>query len=379
MKICIFVRVLWPGGVQAIAFSEAKSLEELGHKVDLVFLRDSGRGVYPWSYLHSFKVMYNSSISKRPLHKLFWLITRQYNPERGEDSTVDLDLIKKFEKTRDRYDVVIYFDQLAAFYANLGKRIHRDRYIVNIMETGLKENDVLRKYILNRAIRDASAIITIGKKNFDVLNNRQHKKVYLLYPGTYPKIDSPGFQQRENRILSITMWDRGRHPEIFLEIAKVLENETVYLLGDWTDYSYFNEFVKRVKSFGLENKIVVTGKVTREVLEENYRLAKVLVRFGYNEFGPGMATLEAISFGIPLIINNDIGIKDMIDSMGCDPSILVDQADPDEIALAIKKLTQNEREWQLKSKNALSLAEKISWEDHGKKLERILTEIMTEN
>ena len=379
MKICIFVRVLWPGGVQAIAFGEAKSLEDLGHKVDLIFLRDSGRGVYPWSYLHPFKVIYNSSINKRSLHKLFWFITRQYNPERGEDSTVDLDLIKKFEKTRDRYDVVIYFDQLAAFYANLGKRIHGDRYIVNIMETGLNENDFLRKYIQNRALRNASATITIGKKNFDILNNRKYKKVYLLYPGTYPKLDSPEFQQRENRILSITMWDRGRHPEIFLEVAKVLENETIYLLGDWTDYSYFNEFVKRVKSLGLENKIVVTGKVTREILEENYRLAKVLVRFGYKEFGPGMATLEAISFGIPLIINNDIGIKDMIDSIGCDPSIVVDQANPDEIALAIKKLIQNESEWQLKSKNALSLAEKISWEYHGKKLERILNEIKTEN
>lgn len=375
MKICIFVRILWPGGVQSIAFGEAKSLTDMGHKVDLVFLRDSGRGIHPWSYWHPYKIVYPPEINQRPLHRLFWIITSKYAPERGEDATVDLDLIKKFERTRDKYDVIIYFDQQSAFYANLGKKLHGDRFIVNVMETWYKSKHLLPRYVEKRALKNASGIITIGEKNYNFLNKMQYKNVYLLYPGTQLISNVPEFQQREDRILSVTMWDRGRHPEIFLEIAKLLTRGKIYLLGDWTDKSFFNEYREKIKSLGLENKIILTGKITKEELDRNYRLAKVVVRFGFDEFGPGMATLEAIGYGLPLIINNGIGMKDIIDSFGIDPSIVVGLDDYKTMTEAIEKLLTDEEEWNLKHKNALSLAKIMSWEEHGRRLENILNKI----
>jgi glycosyltransferase involved in cell wall biosynthesis len=379
MKICIFVRILWPGGVQSIAFGEAKSLSDRGHEVDLIFLRDSGRGIHPWSYWHPYKIIYSPEINKRLLHKLFWFITRIYAPERGEDSTVDLDLIKKFEKRRDRYDIIIYYDQQSAFYANLGKKIHGDKFIVNVMETWYKRNHLIERYVERRALKKASGVITIGDKNYKYLNEMKHKNVYLLYPGTEIIPDILGFHQRENRIISVTMWDRGRHPEIFLEIAKLLKSATIYLLGDWTDISFFNEYIEKIKSLALEDKIIVTGKITKQELDLNYRHAKILVRFGFDEFGPGMATLEAIGYGLPLIINNGIGMKDIIDAFGANPSIIVDQDDYKQISEAIVKLLNDEKEWNLKHKNALSLAQSMSWIEHGKRLEDIISEIIKGN
>ena len=375
MKICIFVRILWPGGVQSIAFGEAKSLADRGHKVDLIFLRDSGRGKHPWSYWHPYSVIYSSEINQRPLHRLFCFITRIYAPERGEDSTVDLDLIKKFERKRDKYDIIIYYDQLSAFYANLGEKLHGDRFIVNVMETMYKRKRLLERYVERRALKNASGIITIGEKNYNILSKTQKKNLYLLYPGTELISNAPGFRQREDRILSVTMWDRGRHPELFLGIAKLLKRGTIYLMGDWTDKSFLNEYLEKVKSMGLADKIIVTGRIKKEELVMSYSLAKVLVRFGFDEFGPGMATLEAIGYGLPLIINNGIGMKEIIDSFGIDPSIVIDPDDFNGITEAIGKLLEDEEGWNLKHKNALSLAKSMSWEEHGRRLENIINEI----
>jgi glycosyltransferase involved in cell wall biosynthesis len=100
-----------------------------------------------------------------------------------------------------------------------------------------------------------------------------------------------------------------------------------------------------------------------------------VVRFGFDEFGPGMATLEAIGYGLPLIINNGIGMKDIIDSFGIDPSIVVGLDDYKTMTEAIEKLLTDEEEWNLKHKNALSLAKIMSWEEHGRRLENILNKI----
>ena len=93
MKICIIVRVLWPGGVQRTAIAEAQGLEELGNNVDLIFIRSTKRLVYESKI--NYKIMYDNSINKRILGKIFKKITLHFNPERGDDATVDVDLIYK--------------------------------------------------------------------------------------------------------------------------------------------------------------------------------------------------------------------------------------------------------------------------------------------
>ena len=39
MRICIVVRLLWPGGVQRTALAEAEGLTKIGNEVDLLFIR----------------------------------------------------------------------------------------------------------------------------------------------------------------------------------------------------------------------------------------------------------------------------------------------------------------------------------------------------
>ena len=104
MKILIIVRILWPGGVQRIAFAEAKGLIDLGNDVDLVFIRDTGRVGYDDKI--KYNAIYKTDIQNRFIGKILKIITHHYSPERGSDATVDLDLIYKFEHSiTKKYDI----------------------------------------------------------------------------------------------------------------------------------------------------------------------------------------------------------------------------------------------------------------------------------
>ena len=95
MRICIIVRILWPGGVQRTAFAEADGLRKLGNDVDLIFIRATNR--YTYSQKLNYKVLYGNDVNKRFIGRLFKRITMHYSPERGEDVTIDIDLIYKTE------------------------------------------------------------------------------------------------------------------------------------------------------------------------------------------------------------------------------------------------------------------------------------------
>ena len=103
MKIAIIVRILWPGGVQRTAFAEAEGLTRLGNDVDLIFIRKTNRYTYNSKILY--KVIYDDKVNSRFLAKLLRKITTHYNPQRGSDATVDLDLIRKFEHSIKKQDI----------------------------------------------------------------------------------------------------------------------------------------------------------------------------------------------------------------------------------------------------------------------------------
>ena len=244
------------------------------------------------------------------------------------------------------------------------------------METLYKKNELIPHYVERRALKGASAILTIGKLNLDIMKEKGFKNIFMLYLGTMLIKDIPRFEQIKEKIISVTMRDYGRHPETFIEIAKIIEGIKIYLVGDWADKAFYLNFIQLIKSVGMEGITIVTGRISRTELEQHYKTAKVMIRFGYNEAGPGMGTLEAISYGFPLIINKQIGIKEIIESITPNPFYVIDENDLKSIANAIKLLISEENVWESKSRETLSVAHMLSWENHGKTLEEILKNII---
>jgi glycosyltransferase involved in cell wall biosynthesis len=348
-------------------------LTKLGHTVDLVFLRDTGREKY--STTVTYRCLHSPLVNKRLAGKFFRAITRHYASERGSDATVDLDLIYKFERTRQRYDVMLYFDQQAAFFARYGQRRSHDKYVVYIFETSLKRSEgIIPHFVERRALRHASAIITDAELVKKVLTLNGYRNVFTLYPGLNILSAVPPFAERNNVVISVTMWDKGRKPEVLLEIAKCLKMGKIIIAGNWADPDYLKSFKDSVNDRSLSDKVEVTGQISESDLQMLYRTCKVAIRFGYNEMGPGMGSLEAISHGIPLIINSGIGIKEVLsDNKNC---IIVDEQNPQAVAERIEELFKNQLLWDKLSENEKELAKNLSWENHGLQLQKILLDVV---
>jgi glycosyltransferase involved in cell wall biosynthesis len=373
MKIAIIVRVLWPGGVQRIAFAESEGLSKLGNEVDLIFIRSTNRFVYDSKI--NYKIMYDYNINKRLLGKIFKRITLHYSPQRGDDATIDIDLIYKTEhKLNKKYDLIYYVDEFSAFFQKYNKKKYKNKTAVIIHEVALFDGSYLLKYIQKRAIKNADIVLTSTNRNLQILKNAGIKNSYVVYPGLVIHNNIPKFEERENIAISVTMWDFGRHPEVLVEIGKHITNGKLIIAGSWTDINYLNKINNLIKDNNLQNKIIVTGEIDENVLIQLYKKSKVSIRFGYNEKGPGMGSLESISWGLPLIINEEIGIKEIInDNIN---GYVVKETDYEKIAILIDTLFIDKNKWYEISNNNVQLAKELSWENHCKLLDSILKKIV---
>ena len=374
MKIAIIVRILWPGGVQRIAFAEAEGLTRLGNDVDLIFIRKTNR--YTYNAKIPYKVIYDDKVNSRFLAKLLRKITTHYNPQRGSDATVDLDLIRKIEHSiKKQYDIIYYFDEFSAFFSKYSKKKFCHKVVVLIHEVAITNGPLLSKIVQNRALKNADLILTNTKENLQLLKDAGYDNSFEVYPGLNQHAEILGFETRENVAISVTMWDFGRRPEVLIEIAKNLNFGKILLCGDWTDIAYMNKLKKKIIEEKVEKKVEITGPISEERLENLYKNAKISIRFGYNEKGPGMGSLESIAWGIPLIINSGIGIKEKI--INGKNGVLVDESNSKVVADTIEELFKDQFQWDRMSHSNILLSEELGWDKHNARLNDLLQSLLT--
>ncbi len=370
LRILIVVRLLWPGGVQRLAIAEAEGLKELGNHVDLVFIRDTGRLIYSANI--NYKIIYDKRSNYRLAGRLLRAITLHFKPQRGSDATVDVDLLFKYAASvKGRYDIVYCFDEFVGLFCWLLKNRLGAKAVLMIHEAADKRLSLVG-LIQAISTMSADAVVTNSELNLKILKERGIKDVFEIFPGLTVKEVLPKFRERDDVVLSVTMWDYGRHPEVFIEAAKRLVKGKIVLVGSWADPQYMEEFKRRIDDLKLNDRLLVTGPVTDDELDQYYMRAKCFIRFGYNEKGPGMGSLEALSYGIPMIWNSEIGIKEvLVDGKN---GFMVDPWNPQIIVEKINLLFNYEELWGRIYENNLMLARDLSWERHAERLYNVFKE-----
>lgn len=373
MKILIVCRVLWPGGVQRMIFRQAEGLKLLGNEVDLVFIRDTGRYKYPTNL--NFETFMTKNRSSKLVDYILKRITSRYSPQRGEDAVVDIDYIRKFQKSITKsYDLIYYSDEFAALFSEIVKKKNKAKLVVIIHEPIKKNGPFLWRQIEKKAIKNCDLVLTHSREAKMLLSSIYNARIEEIYLGTDVINEIPGFDDRKNYAVSVTMWDYGRHPEKLIEIGRKLSVGKIILIGNWTDNNYLEAMKREIKEKSLDERVVITGQVTEDRLRLYYKEAKCSIRFGYNEKGPGMGALESISWGIPIIFNDGIGIKEVAADQK--NGFLVDIEDTDLIAKKITHLFDDKKNWEDISKNNLDLATSLSWDEHNKRLNNLFQEIV---
>lgn len=329
MKVAILVRILWSAGTQKIAIQEARTLIEMGIDVEVIFLRKTKSGDVYDDLLKGIKYRVMTEENGSVLVPLYDFITGIFMSSRKGEGRVDYNLIRNFSSmTKNCYDLVICQDQWAGLAGYYSWKKYGINYIVMLHEqinempwvTGVKR--ILAKI----ALRYQRNVLTHAKKVFAVTKKiavtaedfyvKDHLTVIDNLPGLELKIFLK-YSEKNNTILLNSFWNEVKLPELYLDFFKKIEGYRFLMIGNWTSDMYKESFIEKLKALGVREKVNLIDKVSES--EKNMIIAKCkfYVRFGKGEFGPGIGSIEALENGVPLIVNQELGIADYLRGYKC--------------------------------------------------------------
>ncbi|OQY15588.1 MAG: hypothetical protein B6I32_06655 [Desulfobacterium sp. 4572_20] len=125
-------------------------------------------------------------------------------------------------------------------------------------------------------------------------------------------------------------------------------------------------YLTMARELGIANRVVFTG-VSREI--EKYYLACDIFAMPSQFDTFGIAVLEAMMAGLPVIISGRVGAKDLIDS-GAQGFVLPDDPSPDDVAEKLAVLMEKGRRLKM-GKNAREVALQYTWDRIADQVEEL--------
>ena len=358
-KIIIATRLMWPGGVFRTALEEARHMN-----AKLLVLR---KAKHPTPYnMDNVDITLLKGVDSDDsiLTRIFKFITLFYDKERGEDATVDMDLIFRLRKMDDlKKSIVLYGDQFIALAGYINFVTHGVDYDIFLHETVLGRKPDLKTIPLlfydRLILTHARNVITNSDWNKKVLE-KYGIKSSVVYLGCDP-VEKLNLK-RKPIVIAVSMWDKFRKPELYAELAKKIKAQ-MWICGSWTSDEYMVEFIKKHKDI-----VNITGPVSEDYLNTLYNEASFYVRFGFEERGPGLGGIEALGHGLPVVTNRGLGISDIVDDFV--NGFVVDNIS--EAAEKINLVISDEKKHSAMITNAWEKGKKLSWKSHANAVLNIL-------
>ncbi|HEV2166470.1 MAG TPA: glycosyltransferase [Thermoplasmata archaeon] len=360
-RFTVATRLLWPG-VGRMAIEEARRLP-----ADLLVYRESAT---PLHYdLTGVRYRYLRRRGARgALTPWLTRVTLAYNPGRGQDATVDLDLILK--ATSEVRGAALFHDQFAGL-TGLVRRLRTGAgYALYLHETALGETPgvmTTRSRAADYAVRRFDATV-LGKARLILTNSRANQALLaeygfpseVLYPGCEPLATLP--ERREPFVLATSVWEPTRRMEFYAELARRTRARVV-LAGTWARPEELEAYRRR---FG--GLLEVTGPISEAQLHDLSCRASAYVRFGFGERGPGQGGIQALAYGLPVLANRGLPMAELI-SDGTN-GFIVDTAV--EAAEKVDRLLDDPALLRKMGAAAWAKSQELSWPSHAARLATLM-------
>lgn len=368
MRILILIRILWYGGALKIATEEAKELKRNGNNVRLIILR--GKVTEEISNLLNdidWEIMSNNNSSL--LTPIFSYITKKFRPDRGNESTIDIDLLKKFSiKYADfNPEYIICHDQWSGLAGYYFKMRHQTKYSVIVHEAipeyKVPVLSILARYYEKKALLHATAVLSVTPKVQESLLAKYKINSVILGYSVWSK-KFVAYSNKKNQIIAVSMWDLGRKPWIYLSLMPKLENFKLLMVGAWRDDITLSRFLNKLDEMKLKDSVEIIQNISDDKLYSLYNLSKFNIRISFGEVGGGMSIFEALSCGTPSIVNESLGSSEFIrdNKIGFvvtnDETLLID-----EIITCIKKY-DNPESYKSLQESMQKVLPDLSWFKH---------------
>ncbi len=376
LRVVELCRVLWNGGVQRAAIAQTEGLRARGRHCDLIFLRAVPGTAY--ALPSGTTVLSDGDLGRSSTAaELSRAITARFAGHRGRDASVDLDLLWQVRTRVREYDVAVYNDQYGALLGGWLRILHRQPYVVMFHEFYPKVPRGVVARVLGVAadmldllsILVAPAIITTSARVRQRIDRIAPGRTFLARLGAPDRDRTVTFDGRDRRsVFSITVWDRGRQPELFLLLARALPEFRFVVAGIWTDPAYLAQFRDQARPLA---NLSVVGPVSEAERDRLQSESLLYLRLGYDESGPGMGGLEALAAGSIVLANRGLGLSECLEDGR--NGFVVDQPDPRAVIALLRRIDGLELDRLREiSRAARDLALANSWTAHVRELERAL-------
>lgn len=368
LKICILSRILWTSGVPKMAVHQARQLVKMGHDVELIFLRGSKLSGYE-DLLGGLDYRVLSPTGESTLSPVYERVTKWFAPDRGTESRIDYNLIRRFPDSisHSGVDYVICHDQFAGLAGYYARRRLGTPYSVYMNERVTQYSVPFLGDIANwyegRVLKGAAGVFLITPKIGDSILQKHGVSGTLNYLGMDLVSKAP-FEEKDQSLIAVSMWDLGRRPWYYLDILQYLPTYRLRMVGRWRVPEAKQIFVRQSERLGLQSRVDLFEGVSENELDSLYDRSKFYLRFGFGEYGSG-STVECIEHRVPLVMNEDIGTADLVREYDCGAVLSLD--DPAEIAKWIKAHDDSGVYHSLQA-NLDTLSAQFSWKAHCEKL-----------
>ncbi len=166
---------------------------------------------------------------------------------------------------------------------------------------------------------------------------------------------------KENIILApgaLRPWKRPDH--IIRAFSKLNIESKLILFGRPESERLVSDLENLVKSLSVSDKVQIKTNITENEKMALYRSSKLAVIASEKE-GWGFSAIEPQAYGCPVIAYDVPGIRDSV--LNNKTGILVKNGDIDDLSKTIAEVMEKEIFYNALSKNALSWAKSLSWEN----------------
>jgi glycosyltransferase involved in cell wall biosynthesis len=365
-RVANLCRILWNGGVQRTAIAQTEGLRALGCEVDLLFLRRVKDVELP---LPSGTRILPGPPRPSALAELQESVTAWFAGHRGDDATLDLDRLWSARGLLRDYSVVVYNDQYAAVVGIWNRLTRGQPYVMMFHEffPRVSKGPLARVLYAFADLVDAVSILLAPR--IVTTSSATQARLDRMVPGrsTLGRLGAPATtapaalsMRDRRRVFSITVWDAGRHPELYLELARLRPEFHFTLAGIWGDPDALVEFRRRAAEV---TNLTVTGPISEATRSQLQTESLIYLRYGFDETGPGLGGLEGLAAGSLVICNRGLGLSEVLEN-GRNGFVL-EKADIQETSALLRRIDRMDAtELESISRAAERLSKEQSWGKH---------------
>jgi len=282
-------------------------------------------------------------------------------------------------KKEGKINLIHCFVEPYAFITYLVSKILGVRYFITIHGSyGVKTlRNIFYRFLQIISYRNAQKVICISNyTKRRVLKYKNLVNFIVILNGV--DVSTLGNQvsnisKKENIIIGVGTLKKRKGFDITIEamkiVIKIFPDVIYYIVGSQTDNNYVDYIKKLIEDLGLNNNIILQGKVSSDKLKELYKKSKIFVLTPlsdeFNFEGFGLVYLEANIYGLPVVGSYGNGGEDAIKN-GFN-GFLAKENNPEDIAEKIIELLNNQELYEKMSQNAVEWSQKMSWNDIIKK------------